>query len=348
MRVGERERVDARIKVHVGDVDVSIERRELVLDRAHVIAIDAHFEAAREAAAEPQFVALVAGHPDVTIAVPGVLGGSVCSAGSCNQRAGPQGLIAARDDRRGALIGDQPRVLALRVAGKASHLRARWDRHRIDRAERSVSAFLRGAAVGQCVRFTRAGRARESSWWGSASVATVRSSGPSRRACRSTGGRLSAGERRSLSSGMALGRKRERVEVGPGDLVNVDAVAQRQPRRAVLGRLDRSAFAEEVTVGIDFVLVDERWPLARDELADVLQLGQRARAARASRRDRRARSTRARRRREPPARALPRARRAVAARMLHSIPAPVSAAASSAGEEIASALPITHGVPPAK
>ena len=34
--------------------------------------------------------------------------------------------------------------------------------------------------------------------------------------------------------------------------------------------------------------------------------------------------------------------------MLHSIPPPVSAAASSAGEEIASVLPTTQGVAPAR
>ena len=69
-------------------------------------------------------------------------------------------------------------------------------------------------------------------------------------------------------------RERERVEVGPGALGQHRAVAQRQRHRAVLGRLDRSAVAQEVPVGVDFVLVDERRPLARDEIADVLQLGQ--------------------------------------------------------------------------
>ena len=54
--VGERERVDARPQEHLRDRHPAAEGRQLVRDRAHVAAVDAHFKAAREAPAEPQFI----------------------------------------------------------------------------------------------------------------------------------------------------------------------------------------------------------------------------------------------------------------------------------------------------
>ena len=213
-------------------------------------------------------------------AVPGVVGVRVCSSRLWNQRAGPQALVGARDDRRRARVGHELGVLFERLAGEALDLRARGARDdRFDRAQRRGRPVLRGAAEGQLVgvavgdvledRRRRFGRALEEF------VVAALPDQP-------VDGRRAALHGRAAHDDRAVGQQRgqgERVEVGRAALREDRAVAQREGRGAVLGRLDRGAVAQEVPVGVDFILVDERRPLARDEAADVLQLGQ-ARARR--------------------------------------------------------------------
>ena len=145
--------MDAGSQEHVGDVNVSVEARQLVLDPAHVTAVDAHVKAAGEAPAQPQFVALSAGDGDVADRLSRGRGRQRVPRGVMEPASGPQGLIAARDDRRGALIGDELGVLAKRLAGEALYLWARRGRHGVDRAEGPIRSVLRRAAVGQRGRF---------------------------------------------------------------------------------------------------------------------------------------------------------------------------------------------------
>ena len=186
-------------------------------------------------------------------------------------RARPQDFIAAGDRRGGALVGEQVRVPCARRACKAADLRAGGDRNGVDRAERLGRAVRSISAVGMKVLFAIGdvledrGRSRFRAL-PELVVAALPDEAVDRRGAALDG--------RAFGHDRAVGQRgeRERVEVGPRRLGQDRAAAQRHRHRAVLGRLDRRARAQEVAVAIGFVVVDEGGPLARDERADVLEL----------------------------------------------------------------------------
>src|SRR5262249_56166727 len=114
----------------VGDVNCaeessSVEARQLVLDRSHATAVDAYLEAAVKVTVQPQFVALRAGDGDVARDLSRGGGRQCVFGGPVDPRFRPDRLIGADDDRRGALVGQQLRVLGERPPAEAPYLGAR-------------------------------------------------------------------------------------------------------------------------------------------------------------------------------------------------------------------------------
>ena len=150
------------------------------------------------------------------VATPGLSRRQRVFAGRVKPAGRPGRLIAARDDRRRALGGEQPRVLGARTRRDRADLGAGRSCDRVDRAERRVGAFLGLTAVGSACSIRPAARVRARVSRGLSGSARVRSSAPSRSAgsCsadgfrRASDGSRASGTARASRPGRSRGRRR--------------------------------------------------------------------------------------------------------------------------------------------